>query len=66
MADKWQVSCRHEHRLKGYFRCLRARKPSGSNSTCVVLSERMFQFMDDQAISIDTQSFNGDWPPRHE
>ena len=29
-------------------------------------SERMFQFMYHQAIAIDTQSFQGDWPPRHE
>ena len=30
------------------------------------VAERVFEFMGHQAISIDTQPFQDDWPPRHE
>ena len=29
------------------------------------VAQRMFQFMDHQAIAIDTQPLQGDWPSRH-
>jgi hypothetical protein len=29
------------------------------------VSERVFEFMDDQTISIDTQAIQGDWPSRY-